>query len=415
MNKIVPVIVSLVLSVTSAAFGSGYRVPVQSVNSTATAAAYLAHTQGADASYFNPANMAWIDDRGAIEADLLFLGQSAMQYEDSQTSADNRSAREETFFFPAIFAVLPDYHHFRAGFSVTQPAVFSRKWQDSSLSGSEDELSMQAVELGISVSYRISQYFSAAGGGRILSSSADMKSNGSFSQNYERERVRSDIDGDALSFGYHLAATAKPFESTELALFYQSRVDLDFEGDARLSVSSGSGEQENYIGDTMFSLHLPAVLALACSNTFFNQLTVEFKFERVFWSEFDRFDINYSTPMGNYVLKSAFDDSRVLNWEDTKNFRLGIQYAINSNFSFMAGLATEQSPVPDESHGFGISDADACLFSAGLRYRSSEKVNFGVAYLYIDRQDRAVSNSEANGIFTGNSSQLLSFSISYLL
>ena len=41
------------------AYGSAFRIPEQSINSTALSGAYIANANGPDASYFNPANMSW--------------------------------------------------------------------------------------------------------------------------------------------------------------------------------------------------------------------------------------------------------------------------------------------------------------------------------------------------------------------
>ena len=44
------------------ALASGYRIPEQSLNTTALSAAYVASTPAADASYYNPANMSWLEE-----------------------------------------------------------------------------------------------------------------------------------------------------------------------------------------------------------------------------------------------------------------------------------------------------------------------------------------------------------------
>jgi long-chain fatty acid transport protein len=41
---------------------SAYKLPEQSVRSMALSAAYVAGTVGADTSYFNPANMGWLEE-----------------------------------------------------------------------------------------------------------------------------------------------------------------------------------------------------------------------------------------------------------------------------------------------------------------------------------------------------------------
>jgi len=53
--------------VSSVVMAGGYKVPEQSLNSMALGAAYVAHTDGADASYFNPANMAFMGEKQYIE------------------------------------------------------------------------------------------------------------------------------------------------------------------------------------------------------------------------------------------------------------------------------------------------------------------------------------------------------------
>jgi len=47
----------------SAVMAGGYKIPEQSLNSMALGAAYVAHTTGADSAYFNPANMAFMEDK----------------------------------------------------------------------------------------------------------------------------------------------------------------------------------------------------------------------------------------------------------------------------------------------------------------------------------------------------------------
>ena len=41
---------------------SGYRIPEQSYDSTAKAGANIASAQNADAAYYDPANMSWMDN-----------------------------------------------------------------------------------------------------------------------------------------------------------------------------------------------------------------------------------------------------------------------------------------------------------------------------------------------------------------
>ena len=120
----------VLLAASGTALASGYRIPEQSVNSTARAGGYVAHTPGADASYFNPANMAWLDPKAQIEANATWIHLTSIEYTDSRTSLYHGDSEKENFLVPTLFAVSPDYNGLRAGFSFTAPGGLSKRWQD---------------------------------------------------------------------------------------------------------------------------------------------------------------------------------------------------------------------------------------------------------------------------------------------
>jgi long-chain fatty acid transport protein len=73
MKKIIAVAALAALLAAGSASASGYRIPEQSVDSTAKAGANIASAAGADASYYNPANMAWMAaDKWQVEGDLTY-------------------------------------------------------------------------------------------------------------------------------------------------------------------------------------------------------------------------------------------------------------------------------------------------------------------------------------------------------
>ncbi|RUM38472.1 MAG: aromatic hydrocarbon degradation protein, partial [Desulfobulbus sp.] len=57
MKKKIAIATLGLLVAAGSAYGSGYRIPEQSLNSTARAGANVAYTPSADAAFFNPANM----------------------------------------------------------------------------------------------------------------------------------------------------------------------------------------------------------------------------------------------------------------------------------------------------------------------------------------------------------------------
>ena len=414
MKKTIVVAGLATLIAASSAYGSGYRIPEQSANSTARAGAYIAYTPGADAAFFNPANMAWLEDRGYLEADLTYLNLKSVSYSDNRSPLHNGNSEEENFLLPTFFAVSPDYNNFRVGFSSTLTHGLSKRWNDPFPRTFAEEFSLTVLELGGSVSYKVNDFISVAGGLRVVYGDATVKSYGVISRDLGVAAGR-DMEGDTWGLGYNLAATARPVDNLNLSITYRSKVDLDLEGDATLWTNAAFAGPPTYNGGGSVTVPLPAVLALAASYTFFEQLTVELEYDRTFWSEWEKLDINYDSPVFNPFLFAAFDAPKPKNWEDTDAFRIGIEYDMKNSFVLMAGFALDGNPVPDSTLGFDLPDSDAKLYSIGLRYQANDNIEIGVAYLFDDKESRTVSNSIVSGTFDDSGAHLLTVGFTYKL
>ncbi len=413
MKKTIITIGLILLVAASSAHGTGYRIPEQSVNSTARAGGYIAHTPGADSSYFNPANMSFLEDRGYFEANLMYINLTSVEYLDNRSSFYDGNSEKENFYLPTFFAVSPDYNNFRIGLSFTFPGGLSKRWDDPYPRTFSEESSLTIAELGASVSYSINNYASIAAGIRGIYSDATLKSYGIISQDYGGVVASRNMEGDTIEFGYNLALTIKPFDNLTLSTTYRSHVDLDLEGDAELWTNASFAGTSTYNGTGSVTLPLPAVLAIAASYTFFDQLTLELEYDRTFWSEYEQLDFNYQSPLTNAFLIAAFDDSKPKNWEGADVWRISAEYNIKNGFSIMMGFAIDENPIPDSSLGYDLPDSDAKLYSCGLRYQANKNFEVGIAYLYDDKESRNVSNSMANGTFSNTAAHLLSVGLGY--
>ena len=115
---------------TSLALASGYRIPEQSLNGTALSNAYLANANQADAAYYNPANMSWLDEGTVVEAGFTYIHLPEINYQDFRTPAYNGTSERENFLIPNLYIVSPELNNFRFGFAVVAPAGLSKKWED---------------------------------------------------------------------------------------------------------------------------------------------------------------------------------------------------------------------------------------------------------------------------------------------
>ncbi|MDD3618853.1 MAG: outer membrane protein transport protein [Desulfobulbaceae bacterium] len=417
-----------VLAFSPTAFSSGYRIPEQSLNSTALASAYVANANYADAAYYNPANMSWLSPGLHMEGGVTYIHLPSIKYEDFRSPALNGKSDKENFLMPNVHVVSPDFNNFRLGFAIVFPAGLSKEWDDIFPRTFAHEFSMTAVEANPSLSYKLNDMLSMALGFRVAYSEATVKSDGSIvavppgglggglPAAPELVYVSRDMEGDTTEYGYNLALSFKPTEKLTLAATYRSKIDLDLEGTGTVSASGsfpgGLFPPGLYRGSGAVTVPIPAVLALAASYDF-GRSTVEFAYDRTFWSTYDRLDFSYPTSLGHPVLTAAFDDPIVKDWDDVDAFRLGYTYRWDDRLTLMGGFGIDGNPVPDASLSFDLPDSDAWFVSLGFRYDWREQWSFGAAYLYADKEDRTVHNNALAGEFSGGASHLLSLSAGY--
>jgi long-chain fatty acid transport protein len=410
VKKSIAVAALAALLAAGSAAASGYRIPEQSVDSTAKAGANIASAAGADASYYNPANMAWMAaDKWQVEGDLTYIHLPSISYDDNRSSAYNGESEKENFLLPTLFLVSPDYNNFRFGFSVTGPYGLAKRWEQPYPRTFAEEYSLKVFDINPTVAYKFCEYFSVAAGPRLLYSSAEVSSNGVVSpKGYTAVR---DMDGDTTELGWNVALSARPTKDLNLAVTYRSEVDLDLDGDATLSTNLPVPAASVASGGSV-SVPAPAVLALSGAYTL-DKLTVELTWERTFWSDYENIDFQYDTVLTNPVLYNVFDVPKDKNWDDSDSYRLGLSYALNEVWTLMAGFGYDKNPIPDSTLLFDLPDSDAYLYSVGARYRVNSQMEVGAGYLYDDKESRSVVNENLNGTFTDSSAHLLTVGLTY--
>lgn len=391
MNKTMGAVGLILLAATGSAFASGYRIPEQSVNSTARAGGYVAYTPGADTAYYNPANMSWLENRAHLEVDATWIHLSSIKYTDS-TPSNNGGSESENFFMPTFFAVSPDYNDFRFGFSVTAPAGLSKQWKEPYPRRYAEEFSLKVLDINPTISYKFCDRFAVGAGVRAIYSDGKVKGNAN-------NILTRDLEGNSWDAGYNVAVTGRPVDNMNVSMTYRSKVDLSVEGDARLGYGLWPSSN-NYNGYAAVEIPLPAILAVAVSYTFFDQLTVELEYDRTYWSAYKQLDFNYSTAFMASPFFN-FDNPIPKNWSNTDAWRLSVSYDLKNNFILMAGFAIDKNPVPDSTLGFELPDSDALLYSVGLRYKVNKDLELGAAYLYDDKGSRSVNNLSAGGAVNG--------------
>ncbi len=390
---------------------SGYRLPESSINSTALSAAYVANAHGADAAYYNPANMAFNANNHAFEGALTYINLSEITYTDNRSPLFNAKSKEENLFAPSFFLTSKDYDGVRYGFSMTVPGGLSKRWDSPYAKLFSEEFTLKIIELNPVASYKVNDNFAVGGGLRMIYSEGIVKSNGlditTLSQGAVTAPIGRDMEADTIEFGYNLAATYKPDSAITLSATYRSNVNINEEGNAKLYLSG----TKVYDGGASVEVPLPAVASLAFAYDF-GKTVLEVEYDKTFWSEYKKLDFQFKDNVP-VALKAPFDDPKAREWEDTNALRVGLTHQLNEKLTIMGGFALDENPAPQENLGFELPDSDATLYSGGFKYQYSDALAIGASFLYDAKDSRKVVNHDINGEFKDASALLVTTGFSY--
>jgi long-chain fatty acid transport protein len=214
------------------------------------------------------------------------------------------------------------------------------------------------------------------------------------------------LEGDSFDFGYNLALAYKLNKQVEVGVTYRSNIDLTVEGDADIFHVAQINPQRN-VGASV-TVPLPASLNIALAYTFGEKTTVEFLYERNFWSSYKSLNFDFN----DIVAEAAFGTPKLKDWKDVNAYRFGITHLMD-RYKLMAGIVFDSTPIPDSTVGLELPDSDSTSVSVGMRYQVNEKLDFGISTLYSMRDDRKVNNAALSGEFTDSDIILVSTGIGY--
>ncbi len=405
MKKAISVLALTSILTAGSAMASGWRIPEQSVDSTAKAGANVASASRADSAYYNPANMAWMSNALQVEMDASWIHLTSINYDDSRTSLYDSKSESEDFLLPTAFMVSPSLGGARIGLAIVSPFGLSKRWQDRYTKAAAEEFSLTTIEVNPTVAYGFGKMVSVAAGVRMLYADATVKSDAS---GLGLPLSRS-MEGDTLEWGWNAAVAVKPIDKLNISATYRSHIDMEFEDKAKLNLMG-----TRVVPEAEVSVPGPAVFALSVAYNILDNLNVELTWDRTFWSEYEKLDFDFSPAYpGN-----PFEAPITKDWDDADAFRLGLTYGATKSLDLMVGFGYDKTPVPDETISFELPDSDAWLYSIGAQYKLSEKMDVGVAMLYDYKESRKVTITRAenvypNGEFTDAGAVLVTVGLNY--
>lgn len=168
---------------------------------------------------------------------------------------------------------------------------------------------------------------------------------------------------DDFNYSFNMGIMYQPTDIISLGLTYRGRCKTDFEGDILVDgvkVSEGHSSYdhpEQVQGGVRFQF--PD-----------KKLSIETDVVWTRWSIQDSQDIYLDEGVTVQVVPGVYETTTLLStardWNDTVQFRVGVEYLLNDMFTLRAGHFYDPSPIPDKTLDYMHPDADKRTYSVGL-------------------------------------------------
>lgn len=395
--RLIPLFLSLAFA--GSASAAGFQLQNQNASGTSVAfAGAAAVAEDASTIFFNPAGMTYLPLGHSVSVGGTAINRS-VKFNDTGTSrmpvinpltgaptgafhplGDNGDNGGGTGLAPGMYysySVTPALR-LGLGFSVTYG---SETEYNESFAGrfSGRYTSIHQMNLNPSVAYKVNEVVSLGFGLNYAKSEIEFRQNAPFVG-----APLGVLDGDDTAWGWNAGAMFQLSPQTRVGLSYRSAVKFDLEGKqtiaAPLNVDRGITAK----------LETPDTFSLALSQKLSDRLELLADVTWNGWSSLKALEPMIGSARATAPLR--------FNFEDTWRVGLGAKYQLNDAWNLRAGIAYDQTPVPDEaSRTMTVPDSDRTWLAFGARWKMSPKTSVDMGYAHIFFKDvktaRAVMNT----------------------
>ncbi len=366
----------------------GFQVNFQGQKQQGVGLAGTALYQDASTLFFNPGTVAFSNENSVnvgitpIFANVLYVDSSTMNGYRTQNPVGT------PFQAYALFQ-LKDSAAMKFGLGVYTPFGSTVQWEEGWIGRfAITRLSLRAIFIQPTVSYRINEHL-GIGGGVVISTGGVTLQRDLPIQFANGDFASATLSGSAMGFGYNLGLH---FNAADIS------IGLSYRSGIRMKVSDGQAEfnvpeslSENFPNGTFSSsLPLPQVVTLGLAYKFNDKLTAVLDINYVGWKAYDTlaFDYAENTP-------SLQDTKSARNYKNIFAFRGGVSYGITEAFTLRLGGGYGITPVQRGYATPETPDANRLYGTLGIGYQLAEKLTIDASLFYTQIQ-RAETNLETN-------------------
>ncbi|GEA50240.1 long-chain fatty acid transporter [Vibrio inusitatus NBRC 102082] len=334
------------------------------------------YTDSAAAMWTNPATMSFMGE--SLTTINVMAFDLKMKFHDADTPAQDGEAQS---YLPSIsiFHAHQVSEKVHLGLALGAAGGSSLSYGDDwAGAGALDSITLNVIVLNPSLSYKINEQWSVAGGVQF--------SWAAFEQSTALISTKQDTD---WAYGYNLGVMYRPTDSLDLGLSYRSKSEHSFDAELHklpLSVST--------------DIEVPEIVDLSTRYGFNKELNLLASIQFHRWSAWDQTVLDLGGPINGVSIKR--------DWDDVWKFAIGADYKLNSDWRLKAGFSYETSPQDDpEKQWVDLPVGEQYRYSVGA---STNWDNVGIDFFYeyadlgeVESAKRFANNNlvGVNGTFDG--------------
>jgi long-chain fatty acid transport protein len=386
---------------------SGFALIEQNASGLGNAyAGQAASAQDASTIYFNPAGLTEVAGRQMVVVGN-FIRPSAKFDDVGSHNAMLQTSTGGTGGDAGDLAVVPNFYYamdvrpgVKFGLAVGAPfglkTEYDKNWVGRFQAVTSD---MQTLNFNPTLAFKLNDALSLGVGLDIMMIKAELTSMTNYSAGIYQATHGAmvvpnlsglgTVKGDDWGVGANIGLLYQPQAGTRVGVSYRSEASFTLDGTAKFANRPPALAAGLPDGDVTADVTLPASASLSLFRTLSPQVDLLADISWTGWSSFK--DLTVKRPNGSTLSQT------IENWDDTMRYSVGFNYHQNDRLTWRAGVAYDETPVPDAHRTPRIPDEDRTWLALGVQYKLDDKsrLDAGIAHLFV--KDARIHSGDAAG------------------
>jgi len=360
----------------TAASAAGFAIREQSAEGLgASFAGVAAGTDGLSSMFWNAATMTLHEDEGfqsESNYSLIVPYSRAKNGVGGLGGSGDSGNIAELVFAPASYYVYQVNDRLFVGLGLNSPFGLSTESDVWAGSRHGSESSLFTFNANPNVAYKLSDDISVSAGFQLQYADVNFET-----VDPATGAMVDNVEGDDFGVGFTAGVLFTPSDTTQVGLGFRSMIEHNLDG---------NGFVGQYAGGMTVPLDTPEIVTLGIRQEIDERWTAMAGVEWTNWSRFKNLTV-YSDPGGGMLSTTPEK------WKDSWFVSLGGEYAYSDALTLRAGVAYEDSGVPDATRTPRIPDNNRYWVSVGATWQVNDwlKANLAYSHAFVEDGDVALT------------------------